>query len=203
MTAEGHPAIEGLVRAFARLPGLGPRSARRIVLHLLARKEGEMRPLARRLAEVADAVRACSRCGNLDVSDPCGLCTDARRDPRLLCVVEQVADLWALERSRLFKGRYHVLGGLLNALEGVGPEDINLSPLFARLEEEGAEELILALPATMEGQATAHYIAERLADSPIAVTELAHGVPVGGSLEYLDDGTLAAALKARHRLRVG
>lgn len=200
MTAEGHPAIEGLIQAFARLPGLGPRSARRIVLHLIANKEGRMRPLARRLQEVAEAVRACSRCGNLDVTDPCGICRDGRREGRLLCVVEQVADLWALERSRLFKGRYHVLGGLLNALEGIGPEDIGLRALFARLDAEQVEELILALPATIEGQATAHYIAERLAGGPVTVTELAHGVPVGGSLEYLDEGTLAAALKARHRI---
>ncbi len=200
MTAEGHPAIEGLIQAFARLPGLGPRSARRIVLHLIANREGRMRPLARRLQEVAEAVRACSRCGNLDVTDPCGICRDGQREARLLCVVEQVADLWALERSRLFKGRYHVLGGLLNALEGVGPQDIRLPALLARLETEEVEELILALPATIEGQATAHYIAERLAGSPVTVTELAHGVPVGGSLEYLDEGTLAAALRARHRL---
>ncbi|RMF67036.1 MAG: recombination protein RecR [Alphaproteobacteria bacterium] len=200
MTAESHPAIEGLIQAFARLPGLGPRSARRIVLHLIAHKEGRMRPLARRLAEVADAVRACSRCGNLDVTDPCGICRDPRREGRVICVVEQVADLWALERSRLFKGRYHVLGGLLNALEGIGPDDINLAALVARLEEEKVDELILALPATIEGQTTAHYLAERLAEHPVTVSEIAHGVPVGGSLEYLDEGTLAAALKARHRL---
>ncbi len=197
MKAPVHPRIEGLIQAIARLPGLGPRSARRIVLDLLAHREGRMRPLADQLRRVADEIRECGRCGNLDLSDPCAICRDEERTGHPVCVVEQVSDLWALERAGLHRGRYHVLGGVLNALEGVGPDDLRIAPLLARTAEEGVEEVILALSATVDGQTTAHYLAERLRGRGVRVTAIAHGVPVGGSLDYLDEGTLAAALKDR------
>jgi len=189
--------IEALSQALARLPGLGPRSARRAVLHLMKRRESALEPLLAALQDVAARLSTCSICGNLDTSDPCGICTDARRDDRLLCVVEEVADLWALDRSRLFPGRYHVLGGRLSALEGVRPEDLGIDKLVARVAKGGIDEVVLAMNATLEGQTTAHYLAERLEKFPIRLTQLAHGLPVGGELDYLDEGTLAQALRAR------
>jgi recombination protein RecR len=201
--------LERLIQLLARLPGLGPRSARRAVLHLMKKREALMLPLAAAMVRAAESVTLCSTCGNLDTRDPCGICRDPARDAKLLCVVEDVADLWALERSGAFKGRYHVLGGTLSAIDGRGPEQLNLGRLVARAgagdgdgdkggDEGGAvEEVILALSATVDGQTTAHYISERLAGSGVKVSRLAHGVPVGGELDYLDDGTLTAALKAR------
>ena len=189
--------IEALSQALARLPGLGPRSARRAVLHLMKRKETALEPLLAALQDVAARLSTCSTCGNLDTSDPCSICTDPRRDDRLLCVVEEVADLWALDRSRLFPGRYHVLGGRLSALEGVRPEDLGIDKLVARVAKGGIDEVVLAMNATLEGQTTAHYLAERLEKFPIRLTQLAHGLPVGGELDYLDEGTLAQALRAR------
>jgi len=189
--------IEALVQALSRLPGLGPRSARRAVLHLLRKREAAMAPLLRALEAVNDRLATCSICGNVDTVDPCSICTDQRRDPRMLCVVEEVADLWALDRSRLFPGRYHVLGGRLSALEGVRPEDLSIDKLVARIAAGGIDEVVLAMNATLEGQTTAHYIADRIAEYPVRLTQLAHGLPVGGELDYLDEGTLAQALRAR------
>ncbi len=189
--------IERLVQALARLPGLGPRSGRRAALALLSARESLLRPLGLALANADAAVHACSRCGNLDTAEPCAICTDARRDDALLCVVEDVADLWALERAAIYRGRYHVLGGVLSPLDGIGPDDLSIGRLRARAGSAAVHEVILALPATVDGQTTAHYIAERLAGLGVAVSRLAHGVPVGGELDYLDDGTLSAALKAR------
>lgn len=199
------PEIERLIQLLARLPGLGPRSARRAVLHLLKKKDVLLLPLAATLREVGESVHACSTCGNLDSRDPCAICTDPRRDEALLCVVESVADLWALERAGVFRGRYHVLGGTLSALDGVGPEDLNVDGLIGRVQAgQGAEkrikEVIIATNATVEGQTTAHYITDRLSSQNVQITRLAHGVPVGGELDYLDDGTLGAALKARRPL---
>jgi recombination protein RecR len=190
-------AIERLIRLLAKLPGLGPRSARRVALHLLKRREVLMLPLAEAIQATAEEVRTCSLCGNLDTTDPCALCTDERRDPALLCVVEDIADLWALERAQAFRGRYHVLGGTLSALDGIGPEDLGIERLVERVKTGAVREVILATNATVEGQTTAHYIADKLAGSGAEVTRLAHGVPLGGELDYLDDGTLTAALKAR------
>ncbi len=189
--------IDALVQQLSRLPGLGPRSARRVVLHLLKRKEVAMAPLLAALGRVHDALVTCGRCGNVDTRDPCAICTDPRRDDRSLCVVEDVADLWALDRSRLFPGRYHVLGGRLSALDGVGPDDLAIEPLVRRVAEGGIDEVVLAMNATLEGQTTAHYITDRLEGFPIRLTQLAHGLPVGGELDYLDEGTLAQALRAR------
>lgn len=189
--------IDRLTQLLARLPGLGPRSARRAVLQLLKKRDALMLPLARALASAAESIRTCSTCGNLDSHDPCGLCRDPGRDDSLICVVDDVADLWAIERSGAFKGRYHVLAGTLSALDGRGPEQIGVERLLARAREPGRRELVLALPATVEGQTTAHYIAERLSGSGLTVTRLAQGVPLGGELDYLDDGTLTAALRAR------
>ena len=189
--------IEALAQALARLPGLGPRSARRAVLHLMKRREGALEPLLAALRDVAARLSTCSTCGNLDTSDPCAICSDRRRDDKLLCVVEEVADLWALDRSRLFPGRFHVLGGRLSALEGVRPEDLGIDKLVARVAAGGIDEVVLAMNATLEGQTTAHYLAERLEKFPIRLTQLAHGLPVGGELDYLDEGTLAQALRAR------
>ncbi|NBC33727.1 MAG: recombination protein RecR [Alphaproteobacteria bacterium] len=194
------PQVDALVRLLARLPGLGPRSARRAVLHMLMRRDEVMRPLAAALQAAADAVRQCSLCGNLDADDPCSICRDPERDAALICVVEQVGDLWALERSKSFNGRYHVLGGTLSALDGVGPEDLAIGPLVRRAGDPAVREVILALNATVEGQTTAHYIADRLAACDVTVSRPAHGMPVGGELDYLDDGTLTAALKARRPL---
>jgi len=189
--------IENLAQALARLPGLGPRSARRAVLHLLKRREGAMLPLLRALEHVTEKLATCHVCGNVDTIDPCGICVDPRREVRLLCVVEDVSDLWALERSRLFPGKFHVLGGRLSALEGVRPEDLNIASLLSRIAAGDIDEVVLAMNATLEGQTTAHYIAERLENAPVRITQLAHGLPVGGELDYLDDGTLAQALRAR------
>ncbi len=196
------PEIERLVQLLARLPGLGPRSARRAVLHLLRKKDALMLPLADSLAETAERIVPCTTCGNLDSQDPCAICCDTRREETLLCVVESVADLWALERSGSFRGRYHVLGGTLSALDGVAPADLNIDSLVRRVTEGmGAiREVILATNVTVEGQTTAHYISDRLSGTGIAISRLAHGVPVGGELDYLDDGTLNTALKARRPL---
>lgn len=189
--------IEALSAALARLPGFGPRSARRAVLHLLKKREGALVPLLRALEAVDARLAECQVCGNIDTSDPCGICADPRRDDRSIAVVEEVADLWALERSRLFPGRFHVLGGRLSALDGVRPEDLTIDRLVVRVEKGGVDEIVLAMNATLEGQTTAHYIADRLAGFPVRLTQLAHGLPVGGELDYLDDGTLAQALRAR------
>lgn len=191
------PEIDALTQALARLPGLGPRSARRAVLHLLQRRDTALAPLLRALESVNANMVHCSICGNVDTVDPCGICADPRRDARALCVVEDVADLWALEKSRLFPGRFHVLGGRLSALDGVRPEDLAIAPLIQRVAAGGIDEVVLAMNATLEGQTTAHYIAERLESYPVRLTQLAHGVPVGGELDYLDEGTLAQALRAR------
>jgi recombination protein RecR len=189
--------IDRLIQLLARLPGLGPRSARRAALQLMKRRESLMLPLAKSLRQAAETLRDCSLCGNLDTSDPCALCADPRRDDALICVVEDIADLWAIERSGAFKGRYHVLGGTLSALDGRGPEELRAGVLTTRARAPAVREVILALSATVDGQTTAHYIAERLGDCHVTVSRLAHGVPVGGELDYLDDGTLCAALKAR------
>ncbi len=191
------PEIERLIQLLARLPGLGPRSARRAALQLLAKKETLMRPLAAAIADAAEKVVTCSTCGNLDTQDPCAICADPRRDDAVICVVEQVGDLWALERAGANSGRYHVLGGTLSALDGVGPEDLNIAGLIDRVASGGVAEVVLALNATVDGQATAHYITDRIEGEGIKVSQVAHGVPVGGELDYLDDGTLAAAMKAR------
>ena len=189
--------VERLIQLLARLPGLGPRSARRAALHLLKKRETLMEPLTQALDAVARTVRTCSVCGNIDTLDPCAICRDEKRDPAVICVLEEVGDLWALERTGSFKGRYHVLGGHLSALDGIGPEDLNIARLVERAEQGDLKEVILATNLTVDGQTTAHYIAERLAPTGVSVTRLAHGVPVGGELDYLDDGTIAAALKAR------
>ena len=189
--------IEALSQALARLPGLGPRSARRAVLHLMKKRQVALEPLLVALQAVSEKLSTCSTCGNLDTTDPCAICRDPRRDERLLCVVEEVADLWALDRSRLFPGRFHVLGGRLSALEGVRPEDLTIDTLVNRIAAGGTDEVVLAMNATLEGQTTAHYLAERLEKFPIRLTQLAHGLPVGGELDYLDEGTLAQALRAR------
>jgi len=194
------PEIDMLTQALSRLPGLGPRSARRAVLHLLKKRETALKPLLAALGAVDDRLATCSVCGNVDTSDPCGICTDPRRDARSLCVVEEVADLWALDRSRLFPGKFHVLGGRLSALEGVRPEDLAIDALVRRISEGGVDEVVLAMNATLEGQTTAHYVAERIEGYPVRVTQLAHGLPVGGELDYLDEGTLAQALRARRPL---
>ena len=189
--------IEALSQALARLPGLGPRSARRAVLHLMKKRQAALDPLLAALQAVSEKLSTCGVCGNLDTADPCAICRDPRRDERLLCVVEEVADLWALDRSRLFPGRFHVLGGRLSALEGVRPEDLTIDTLVSRVAAGGIDEVVLAMNATLEGQSTAHYLSERLEKFPIRLTQLAHGLPVGGELDYLDEGTLAQALRAR------
>ena len=189
--------IETLTAALSRLPGLGPRSARRAVLWLIKRRETALVQLLDALAAVRQALVECQVCGNVDTSDPCGICSDPRRDQRALCVVEEVADLWALDRARLFTGRYHVLGGRLSALDGIRPEDLAIDRLLRRIGEGGIDEVLLAMNATLEGQTTAHYIAEKLEGYPVRVTQLAHGLPVGGELDYLDEGTLAQAIRAR------
>ncbi len=194
--------IERLIQLLAKLPGLGPRSARRAALVLLKKRDTLLEPLAASLREAADAILTCETCGNLDTNSPCAICSDGRRDPHLLCVVEDVADLWALERAGVFRGRYHVLGGALSALDGVTPERLNVTGLLTRVSNNGSghgvEEVILAMNATVEGQTTAHYLMDLLGD--MKVTRLAHGVPVGGELDYLDEGTLSAAFKARRAL---
>ena len=193
----GGPEIDHLISLFAKIPGLGARSARRAVLRLLQNPEARMLPLARALTEAARAVRSCERCGNLDSRSPCAICADPARDHAVICVVETVGDLWALERARVHHGLYHVLGGTLSALGGTGPEDLNLGPLLARIAEGEALEIILALSATVDGAATSHFLMDRLAGTGVTVTRVAQGVPIGGALDVLDDGTLATALMAR------
>jgi recombination protein RecR len=194
------PEIERLIQLLGKLPGLGPRSARRAALHLFKKRESLMQPLMAAMTDAAERVRVCGACGNLDTSDPCAICTDGRRDKAIICVVEDVADLWALERASVFRGQYHVLGGVLSALDGVGPDDLSIGRLVGRAREPQVKEVILAMGATVDGQTTAHYLTDRLRDCNVEVTRLAHGVPVGGELDYLDDGTLGAALKARRPL---
>lgn len=191
------PEIERLIALLAKLPGLGPRSARRAVLQLIKKKETLLAPLAAAMTDAVEKARICSACGNVDTQDPCAICTDANRDPHVLCVVEEVGDLWALERAGAHKGRYHVLGGVLSALDGVGPDDLNIGKLVERLSGGEVNEIVLAMNATVDGQTTAHYITDRISGLGISVSRLAHGVPVGGELDYLDDGTLAAAMKSR------
>lgn len=197
MAGTAGPEIERLIQLLAKLPGLGPRSARRAALHLMKKREALMEPLAAAMAEAAEKIRPCSICGNLDVSDPCTVCRDPKRADAIVCVVETVGDLWALERAGAFAGKYHVLGGVLSALDGVGPDDLNLASLVERASQGEMSEVILALNATVDGQTTAHVIADRLAHTGVSITSLARGVPVGGELDYLDDGTLAAAFRSR------
>ncbi len=191
------PEIESLIRQLSKLPGLGPRSARRVALALIKRRETLLDPLVQTLAAAADTVKICSTCGNFDSQDPCAICTDPRRDEALICVVEDVADLWALERTASFRGHYHVTSGLLSPLDGIGPGDLRIDQLVKRAQAPDVKEVILALSATVDGQTTAHYIAEQLDGTDTEISGLAHGVPIGGELDYLDDGTIAAALKAR------
>ncbi|MEP0730299.1 MAG: recombination mediator RecR, partial [Parasphingorhabdus sp.] len=188
---------ENLVQALAKLPGLGPRSARRAVLYLLKRPETAMKPILAAMTTVDERLVTCGICGNVDTQDPCQICTDPRRDAKSLCVIEEVSDLWALDKSRLFPGKFHVLGARLSALDGVRPEDIAIDKLIVRVEQGEIEEVVLAMNATLEGQTTAHYIAERLENYPLRLSQLSHGIPVGGELDYLDEGTLAQALRAR------
>src|SRR3954469_22898807 len=197
MAASAGPEIERLHSLLAKLPGLGPRSARRAALALLKRRDQLLAPLADALAEAAARVKTCRICGALDTQDPFALCSDASRDATLICVVEEVGALWAMERASAFRGRYHVLGGLLSALDGVGPEALRVNGLIARASDGEVREVVLALPATVDGQTTAHYLADRLAQSGVSVTMLARGVPVGGELDWLDDGTIAQAMRAR------
>lgn len=191
------PEIERLIQLLGKVPGLGPRSARRAVLTLIKKRETLLNPLAAAMVEVAEKARICSICGNIDTSEPCAICSDGGRDPHVLCVVEEVSDLWALERAGAHKGRYHVLGGVLSALDGIGPDDLDIGGLVERVKAAGVREVVLAMNATVDGQTTAHYITDRLSGLDVTVSRLAHGVPVGGELDYLDDGTLSAAMKAR------
>ena len=197
MAASAGPEIERLIGLLSKLPGLGPRSARRAALALLKRRDQLLNPLAKALADASERVKTCQVCGSLDTQDPCAICTDPERDGALLCVVEEVGALWAMERAGAFRGRYHVLGGLLSALDGVGPDALRIGPLAHRASDQGVSEVILALPATVDGQTTAHYLADRLASAGVSVTMLARGVPVGGELDWLDDGTIAQAMRAR------
>ena len=191
------PEIERLIQLLSKLPGLGPRSARRAVLHLVKKKQTLLEPLAVAMADAAEKAVICVTCGNVDTQDPCGICRDPRREPAGLCVVEDVGNLWALERAGAHKGRYHVLGGTLSALDGIGPEDLSIGALIDRAAKPEIREVVLAMNATVDGQTTAHYITDRLGECDVSITRLAHGVPVGGELDYLDDGTLAAAMKSR------
>jgi recombination protein RecR len=195
--AAAGPEIERLIQLLARLPGLGPRSARRAALALIKRREQLMAPLAAALQTAMERISVCKFCGNIDSQNPCTVCADPQRDPSVLVVVEDVADLWALERAHAINARYHVLGGTLSPLDGVGPQDLSIDALVARAHAPEVKEIIIALNATVDGQTTAHYITELLADARVAVTRLAHGVPVGGELDYLDEGTLAAAIRSR------
>ena len=194
------PEIEKLIQLLARVPGLGPRSARRAALHMIKKKEQILGPLAEAMADAHDKVTLCSVCGNVDTADPCTICTDPRRDGSIIIVVEDVADLWALERAGAMRSVYHVLGGTLSPLDGIGPDDLNIKALVDRVAKGGVTELVIAVNATVEGQTTAHYITDQLDGFDLAITRLAHGVPVGGELDYLDEGTLAAALRSRTRL---
>jgi recombination protein RecR len=197
LAASAGPEIERLISLLSKLPGLGPRSARRAALALLKRRDQLLLPLSEALTNAADRVKTCSVCGSLDTQDPCAICADPQRDAALICVVEEVGALWAMERAAAFKGRYHVLGGLLSALDGIGPDALRIGPLIARAAEPAVKEVILALPATVDGQTTAHYLAERLEGAGVTVTMLARGVPVGGELDWLDDGTINQAMRAR------
>ncbi len=194
------PEIERMIQLLGRMPGLGPRSARRAALQLVKRKQDLLEPLVAAMAEVAEKVSICSECGNADTVDPCTICADERREPSMLCVVEEIADLWALERAAVIKARYHVLGGTLSPLDGRGPEELNIAKLIERASSDEVTEVLLALNATVEGQSTAHYITDQLEGANVKVSRLAHGVPVGGELDYLDEGTLAAAISARKLL---
>jgi recombination protein RecR len=196
-TAVAGPEIERLIQLLARLPGLGPRSARRAALHLIKKREQLMSPLASAMQIAIDKIVVCKTCGNIDTNNPCTVCTDARRDPSVLVVVADVSDLWALERAHAINARYHVLGGTLSPLDGVGPQDLTIDALVNRAHAEEVKEVILALNATVDGQTTAHYITDMLGGANVKVTRLAHGVPVGGELDYLDEGTLSAAIKQR------
>jgi recombination protein RecR len=189
--------IDRLILLLSKLPGLGPRSARRAALYLIKNKEASLKPLGLAMEAVAEKIQTCSNCGNLDAADPCFICSNTKRDRSTICVVEEVADLWALERSATYSGYYHVLGGVLSPLDGIGPDDLMLDSLLARAEVENVAEVILATSATVDGKTTAHYITERLVNCDVNVTALAHGIPVGGELDYLDDGTLSAAIKER------
>ncbi len=189
--------IDRLIELMSKLPGLGPRSARRAVLHLIKKRTLLLEPLSRSIAEVTATARECVTCGNVGTSDVCAICSDPKRDTSTLCVVSDVSDLWAMERAAVFKGRYHVLGGTLSALDGISPDDLRIPFLVNRVNENGVSEVILALSATIDGQTTAHYVAEQFEGTGIQVTSLAQGVPIGGELDYLDDGTISAALKAR------
>ena len=193
----GGPELDTLIQLFSRLPGLGQRSARRLVLKLLQSPETRMLPLASALSAAARAIKTCEQCGNLDSQSPCSICADVERDRSMVCVVETVGDLWALDRARIYQGLYHVLGGTLSALSGTGPEDLNVKPLLTRIADTNVDEVILALSATVDGAATAHWLADRLAPSRVRITRVAQGVPIGGALDVLDDGTLATALRAR------
>ncbi len=189
--------IERLIQLLAKLPGLGPRSARRAALHLIKNREKLLAPLAVAMADAQDKVTVCGECGNVDTTDPCAICSDPRRDRAIICVVEEVGDLWALERAGAWSGLYHVLGGTLSAMEGIRPEDLAINRLIERAAVTGMREVVLATNATVEGQTTAHYITERLKGLGLSTSRLAHGVPVGGELDYLDEGTLTAAMRAR------
>jgi recombination protein RecR len=196
-TAVAGPEIERLIQLLARLPGLGPRSARRAALALIKKREQLMAPLSAALQTAMERIAICRVCGNIDTANPCTVCTDERRDPSVIVVVEDVADLWALERAQVVNARYHVLGGILSPLDGVGPEDLSIDALVKRAHAPEVKEIILALNATVDGQTTAHYITDLLGGANVKVTRLAHGVPVGGELDYLDEGTLTAAIKSR------
>lgn len=197
MSGVAGPEIERLIQLLARVPGLGPRSARRAALHLIRKKDELLAPLGQAMQVAAERITVCSSCGSIDTRDPCAICSDARRDPSVIVVVETVADLWALERSGAIRAQYHVLGGTLSPLDGVGPKDLTIDRLAARAADERVREIILAVNATVDGQTTAHYITDLLAHLPVKVTRLAHGVPVGGELDYLDEGTLSAAIRQR------
>jgi len=201
MPVQDNP-LENLIRRMARLPGLGPRSARRVVLHMLRNRDQLMLPLAAELDQVGRSIRSCIECGNYDTQDRCRICQNTSRDLSRICVVEDMADLWAMERAAVYAGRYHVLGGVLNAIDGIGPDALRIPYLVEKAGDPVIEEVILATSATVDGQTTAHYIAEKLQSSQVRVTRLAHGVPVGGELDYLDDGTLAQAMKARQILSI-
>lgn len=192
-----HSDIDALIKQFARLPGIGPRSARRMVLQMIRQPDKYMHPLIEALGRTAESVKTCTTCGNVDTIDPCHICTDARRDESLLCVVEELADLWAMERSNMYRGRYHVLGGTLSAIDGRGPDQLNIPKLVERASTEAVKEVILATNITVEGQTTAHYVTEQLASANVSISRLAQGIPIGGELDYLDDGTLGAAFRAR------
>lgn len=192
-----HSDIEELIRLFGKLPGLGPRSARRVVLQLIRKRDTLLAPLAQTMERALHSIKTCARCGNLDTCDPCAICADPRRDAATVCVVEELADLWAIERCNLYKGQYHVLGGTLSAMEDRGPSQLNIEPLIARVTSGEVQEVILATNATLEGQTTAHYLTTRMEGTGAKISRLAQGIPMGGELDYLDDGTLGAALKAR------